>query len=248
MKQLTRIVTTGDSATSRRMRQALERYKAMTPEQRDQADAAETESRRLMVREGTRLTAIARCGLEGAMFDRKLDTLATDSESQRQAVRTARAFVNHFPELKKGLALWGEPGRRKSSIMAGIVHAVLTEKTRVYNVLYLPCHEIDEIERTMDLGVAVANADLVVLDDIEKAMDEPGARYQSRTDKLVRSIINRVDRVKRPIVCVTSNKGPDEQKKLGTAWASRLVGLCHWQEVSGGDLRERDEDSVWWAQ
>ena len=250
MGELTRIGTIGDRRMPPRLRAAVERRRKMTPEERRAEDEAEQRKDRLLNRELYRHAALDNSGLEGAMLDRRLVVLPTDSPSQRKAVEAAQGFVAAFPDVDgKGFALWGEPGRRKSSIMAAVVHAILTSKPRLYNCLFLLCQEIEEIRQVRDLGVCIANADLVILDDIEKAMDDPGAKWQSPTDKIVRGIINRVDRVKRPILCVTSNKSPEQHKRLGTQWASRLVGLCHWQEVAGGvDLRGTEEEKGnWWT-
>ena len=253
MGELTQIVTIGADFISRisipAAQEAFLRVARLSPEERQAEDAVSDARNRAEMRAMYRLTMIENSGLEGAMLDRRLSNLQGDSPSQREAVNVAKAFVEAFPHVDgRGLALWGEPGRRKSSIMAALVHAILAEKKRQYNCRFIPCQEIDEVLKERDIWLDIERADLVVFDDLEKAMDPPDSKYHTANDRIIRGVINHADRSKRPVICITSNKSPEQHRMLGTHWASRVVGLCHWVEVVGErDLREYEKKNGWWS-
>jgi len=175
-------------------------------------------------------------GIEDAMTARTFETFQPRSDAQRNALSASREFVAAFPHCRKGLMLYGEPGRGKSGLMQAIINAIYARR-RLYRMFYIPCAEIDRLRDEMDVALAARESVMVVLDDLEKALDPPGSRYRSPGDAIVRGILQSADRRRRPIICATSNHGPEDWKRRSTALHSRLAGLCDWIEVNGPDLR-----------
>lgn len=233
----------------------------MTPEQRA-AKEEERERERISDQlNSMRRAARAACGLEDAMWERTFDTFPVEHESQAHALHLARLFVDKFPgpkgeRMRRGLMLWGQPGRGKSGIMQALVQAILS-KPKLYRVLYLPCAEIEAVNQRIDVLQAIFEAHLVVFDDIEKGLDAPGTKYHTPSHKLIKTAINRIDRNKRPVVCVTSNYPLDSKskdhpchKQRWPAIASRLSGMVVECPIDGSDKRPDIEqhELKWWAE
>ncbi len=219
------------------LHEAIERYRSISDEERAAIrEQDEAEKARECV-ERLRASQRRRCGLADVMWDHTLESFPVEDPTQQAAVCAARALAQKFPtHTPKGLYLWGQPGRGKSGIMQGLVQAVLS-KPRIYNVLYLPAIDIDRLRQEIDVEQAIIHADMVVIDDLEKGLDEPGTRFPSQSDKILRRAIHRADRHGRPLICATSNVPMAGLEKLWPAFGSRLAGLMYELEVKGPDMR-----------
>lgn len=249
-----------DTPTTDRMKLLLEaraRWERMTPEQRAAVYEADRADRARELREGLRLSMRARCGLRDAMWDHRLDTYTAHTESQRKALQAVQRLAEVFPgtrgaPVRRGLYLWGEPGAGKSGLMQGLVQAIL-EKPRIYSVLYIPCVNVESLRQKVDLEFAAREAQLVILDDLTKGLDEPGSRYRSPGDGILRRIIHDADRYKRPIICATDNISIAQHAEASRSLGGRLAGLMYEMHIEGPDMRrpssdETDQDGIpYWA-
>lgn len=243
------------AATARRvpdLQAARAAWLAMSLEERAQVEEAEKAERAREFREGLRRSMRERCGLADGMWEHRLETYPAVTDSQKHALDVVTRFAQAFPgtadqPIRKGVYLHGLPGGGKSGLMQGLVQAIL-EKPRVYRVLYIPCIDIDRLRQSIDLEFAAREARLVVLDDIEKGMCEPG-RFPTPGDGIIRRIIHGADRHRRPIVCVTSNMSIAQHAKDSKSFGSRLAGLTHEIHVIGPDMRAEahENELAYWA-
>lgn len=264
MVSIAEAIARSGSSPSARLREAVERYQAMTPEERA---ALEEEERRAEMRSGyesRRRLARERSGLTGEMWEQTLESFPVQHPSQAEAVTLARQFAAHFPgtpdkPTRRGLYLWGEHGRGKSGIMNGLVIALLS-KPRIHDVLMVPLGDPAELARMqadMDLATAARDMDVLILDDWDKAMDKPGARFRSEPEKFIRGIINYAARTRRLIICATGNHSIAEGSEADRRWpsiTSRMRGLMRGlnddKPVEGPDMRPDIDDAhedLWWV-
>ncbi|HTH23973.1 MAG TPA: ATP-binding protein, partial [Vicinamibacterales bacterium] len=104
----------------------------------------------------------------------ELTTYKPDTDSQRDALRLAKKFVESFPVEQKGLVFHGPTGVGKTHLAIGILKAVIrdrgargyffqtTELLRLVRETYN--RSVDETE--MEVLRPVLEADVLVLDDL----------------------------------------------------------------------------------
>ncbi len=258
MDRITTIPETGDkhSPFLRKLCDAIDKYRIaranITPEEIERARLAEIEADRLSQIDSIRRRMRELSGLDADMWERGLETFPVRDPSQAMAIRLAACLADALPgrpnkPIKRGFCLWGDTGRGKSGILQGFAMRLL-EKPRPVSVLYVYCGDITDLGARIDIEFRAAGVQVVILDDIEKGLDDPGSKWRSASDKLIRSMVTRADRTGKPIICASSNFSLETHKSRfrSPAWTSKLGGLMYWHEVQGPDLRsESDEPPNW---
>jgi len=176
-----------------------------------------------------------------------LANFETHLDSQRYAASKAKAFIDLYPTAPKGLMFHGRNGVGKTHLAVAILKELIVRKgARAYfyevpELLKLVRESYDASTDQREMGVLepVLRADLLVLDDLG----------EERTSEWVQETLAHVINVryseKRATVFTTNlHDSPDSTDprsfahKLGTRSRSRLIEMCEWVRVEGGDARE----------
>jgi DNA replication protein DnaC len=177
----------------------------------------------------------------------ELDNFEHGISSQLLAWRKARAFVDSFPIVDRGLLMYGPHGVGKTHLAVGILKAVIREKgARGY--FFETRHLLREVRNTYNDSVRatenevlrpVMEADVLVLDDL-------GAEKQTEwVQETLGLVVNTRYNAKRATI-FTSNlaesQDPSETDtfivQLGARTRSRLLEMCDWLHVTGPDIRD----------
>lgn len=182
----------------------------------------------------------------------ELTTYKPDTDSQRDALRLAKKFVDGFPAEQKGLVFHGPPGVGKTHLAVAMLKATIrdkgargyffqtTELLRLVRETYN--RSVDETE--MEVLRPVLEADVLVLDDlgVEKTSEWVhetlglviNARYNSRRATIITSnLVDAIDQNHKDFI-------NSFMMQLGVRTRSRLLEMCDWVEVLGADIRDAD--------
>jgi DNA replication protein DnaC len=177
---------------------------------------------------------------ELANFEQNTDTL-------REAYRRARAFVQAFPVVDKGLLLRGRNGVGKTHLAVAILKEVIRSRggrgyfyeTRELLKLVRDSYGSEGEITEMDVLRPVLDADLLVLDDL-------GAEKTSEwVQETLGLVVNTRYSEQRPTIFTTNLRNStaldDLQSmrvQLGERTRSRLLEMCHDVELDGPDVRD----------
>jgi DNA replication protein DnaC len=179
----------------------------------------------------------------------ELETFEPDTDSQRDALRKARAFVDQFPVVERGLLFHGPYGVGKTHLAVAILKAVvrkcgargyffetpelLRQVRNTYN------NNVDDTE--MGVLAPVLNAELLVLDDLGT---EKTSEWVQETLGLV---VNTRYNARRPTIFTSNLRDPLDSTdpnsfayQIGARTRSRLREMCDWIEIQGADIRDAD--------
>ncbi len=177
----------------------------------------------------------------------ELSNYRPDTDSQRDALRLAKKFVEAFPAEQKGLVFYGPTGVGKTHLAVGLLRTVIrdkgargfffqtTELLRLVRETYN--RSVDETE--MEVLRPVLEADVLVLDDLGV---EKTSEWVQETLGLV---INTRYNARRATIVTSNLRDPIDNTdmnsfmvQLGVRSRSRLLEMCEWVEVQGTDIRD----------
>lgn len=178
-----------------------------------------------------------------------LDNFRTDTHSLVEALRVARAFVEAFPVVEKGLLLLGKPGVGKTHLAAACLKEVI-RRTAARGVFYDTRELLRLIRDTYNPEVRttewevirpVVEAELLVLDDL--GAEKPSEWVAETLNLIVNTRYNQ----KLPTI-ITSNypdappgdRGTSEtlSERVGVRMYSRLHEMCRFVVLDSPDFRE----------
>src|SRR6188472_3957686 len=179
----------------------------------------------------------------------ELATYKPDTDSQRDALRLARKFVDAFPAEQKGIVFFGPTGVGKTHLATGLLKAVIRDKgargyffqtTELLRLVRETYNRAVE-ETEMEVLRPVLEADVLVLDDLGV---EKTSEWVQETLGLV---INTRYNARRHTIVTSNLRDPIDNTdmnsfmvQLGVRSRSRLLEMCEWVEVQGADIRDVD--------
>jgi DNA replication protein DnaC len=183
----------------------------------------------------------------------ELSTYQPDTDSQRDALRRARSFVDAFPAVDKGLLFYGPSGVGKSHLAVGVLKAVVRERgatgyffeTRALLRMVRDTYNRSVEETEMDVLRPVLDAEVLVLDDL-------GAERTSEwVQETLGLVVNTRYNGKRATIVTSNLHDPLDSTdpnsfmfQVGVRTRPRLLEMCHWVEVLGPDIRDQERLSA----
>lgn len=178
-----------------------------------------------------------------------LDAFVTYSNERLcNAVARARAFVDAFPVVERGLFFIGPPGIGKSHLAVAVLKAVIVNCGvrglfyEVRSLLRLIRSTYNPVMRTAETDVLrpVIEAELLVLDDL-------GAEKPSEwVDETLNLIVNSRYSDRRLTIFTSNYEEKEDQadpdslfSRVGFRMHSRLYEMCEFLEFDGADYRHR---------
>jgi len=167
-------------------------------------------------------------------------------DSLREAHRRARAFVDAFPAVDKGLLLRGRHGVGKTHLAVAMLREIIA--TRGGRGYFYETRELLKLvrdtfatagESELDVLRPVLEADILVLDDL-------GAEKTSEwVQETLGLVVNTRYSERRPTIFTTNlddsadTTNPNSMYvQLGARTRSRLFEMCVWVDMEGPDVRE----------
>jgi DNA replication protein DnaC len=180
-----------------------------------------------------------------------LDTFRDYNDTLVDAVNTAKAFVEKFPTVDKGLLFLGSPGVGKTHLAVSILKRIVQRtglRARFYDtrkLLALIRNTYNPVVKATEESVIrpAMDADFVVLDDL-------GAERPTEwVEETMNLIINTRYNMRRATVFTTNypEKTPAGSpadalgERIGARIHSRLMEMCRFVEMRGVHYRELPE-------
>ena len=196
------------------------------------------------------------CGMVGDMWGCRFDNfeLSKRFPGQIAALKKSKKCRDLLPGPVLGLALHGETGRGKSHLVKATISGAIGKPEPVQSI-YVNCSTLEETlkrERLTRQGPTLAERILgcqfVGLDDVDKGLAGDAASW---VRAWLKGLIDAIDAAGAPVVILSSRFSPEEHRealdRYEQLW-SRLMKLCHWQEVDGENYRlkqAKEADPYW---
>jgi DNA replication protein DnaC len=226
---------------------------SLTPEGRDKIyqdnQKARTKEAVISFKDQQKQQKRDNCGLTKNQWDNTFVSYKPKTTSQEQSKIACVRFANAFPDVQKGIMLWGEPGLGKDHLLHSITQEIL-KKDNVFDIRYYFSTEIEqtlkeewneygETEKT-NIEEIMLNTDLLLIGDLQRILYRPDQRGNPKKDAIwnaIYSVIDKSESTGYPIICASGNFPLESYDKLGKALGSRLAKIMHWHEVKGEDAR-----------
>lgn len=179
----------------------------------------------------------------------ELGSYEPDTDSQREALRKASAFVQAFPVVEKGLLFYGPYGVGKTHLAVGILKAII-RNTGARGYFFETPDLLRQVRHTYNVKVEdtelsvlrpIMEAELLVLDDLGT---EKTSEWVQETLGL---LINNRYNARRPTIFTSNLYDPLDSSdpnsflfQIGARTRSRLREMCEWIEIQGPDVRDAD--------
>jgi DNA replication protein DnaC len=182
-----------------------------------------------------------------------LDSFRDNNDSQSDAVRKARSFVERFPGVERGLFFVGKPGVGKTHLAVAILRETI-RRTNARALFYDVRDLLKEIRGTYNPIVRTSEAEVIrpVMEAELLVLDDVGAEKTSEwVEETINLIVNTRYNERRATV-FTSNYtllddplDPDSLAvRVGFRMWSRLHEMCDFVEMRGVDYREAGPDAT----
>jgi DNA replication protein DnaC len=168
-------------------------------------------------------------------------------DSLREAHRRARAFIDAFPAVDRGLLLHGRHGVGKTHLAVAVLKEIVRAKggrgyfyeTRELLKLVRDTYASSGDTTEMEVLRPVLDADILVLDDL-------GAEKTSEwVQETLGLVVNTRYSERRPTIFTTNLDDSADSGdvnsmlvRVGARIRSRLFEMCHWVHMDGFDIRE----------
>ncbi|HVC20264.1 MAG TPA: ATP-binding protein [Vicinamibacterales bacterium] len=182
-----------------------------------------------------------------------LESFRTENDSLVYGLEKARAFVETFPIVEKGLFFLGHPGVGKTHLAVAVLRLAI--RTRGARGIFYDTRELLRVIRStynplvraaeMDVLRPVMEADLLVLDDL-------GAEKTSEwVEETLNLIVNTRYNERRPTVFTSNYDAKDDatdpdslEVRVGFRIWSRLHEMCEFVTLKGVDFRMAGPDAT----
>lgn len=180
-------------------------------------------------------------GIPARFRDRTLENFVADTEEQREALATAKSFIESWPRHKKAgtsVVFSGNPGTGKSHLAIAILQHVLESGTGIYlNVL-------DLVRMVRDTWRRTGQSETEVLDMLGRldllVIDEVGVQYGTDGEQVVLfDVINRRYRDCKPTIMLTNLRAKEFEEFVGARTFDRLKEGGIWQRFAWDSYRGR---------
>jgi DNA replication protein DnaC len=202
---------------------------------------------------GRNSKSLENAGIEPRYKKCSLDNFRTDTESQLDAVRRCRTFIDQYPVVEKGLLFMGIPGVGKTHLATAVLRLAI-EKTGAYGLFVDVRKLLRTIKDTYNPVVKTTEFEVIrpVMEAQLLVMDDLGAEKTSEwVDETMNLIIN-TRYNKRLTTIFTTNyleREPDDKsvaevliERVGFRIHSRLFEMCEFIELRAFDHRKIGDD------
>lgn len=204
-------------------------------------------------------------GLAGSTYS--FDDIPLDSAYPQRAemVKKAKEWVECFPAVGKGVAIYGHTGVTKTCLAKAMAKA-LNSKPEPISTLFIKCMQLGSVldaekrdQPEVTLMERAKSVEVVFIDDIEKAL---AGVSSLEAKKFIRELLDWIEDNHR-IAIATSEFPlyPDEDYKdekgkflchqngVVEYVFGRMVSVFDWVELMGTNYRlvDQPESKVWWA-